>query len=195
MPEDISKTVDMTGELAFTTTFSLAEGVPGEPPDITWGPTYLITNRDAEPFQLLNITIDFPYIVRPDPNQIVDLVQIKPIESIEVFQTVDELRDDRPSRIQNPPLMFEPGESKYIRPKDTLMITIDGTRLSLPNNANIIDYLGPILRLTPENGGYRCAPQGSVSATMTTDRGSVTRTVDQALMPAGCRLAMPPIPR
>jgi hypothetical protein len=194
-PEDISKTVDMAGEIEFTSSFALVEGPrPGDPSSITWGPCYLITNRGTEPFQLQNITINIPYGFLAGTTRKVELVQVKPIGSIKVFKTVDELRAFRSSLVQAPPLKFEAGESKYIVPEDTLMITVDGKQLSLPKNANIVDYLGPILHLTPDDGGYRCSFSTKLNATMTTDRGSVTREVQQALMPVGCHLAIPPMP-
>lgn len=190
--EDVSKTAEISGAPLFTKTMDFAEGPDaGDTPDIVWHPCYMITNHGTQVFNILNITVDIPYGIDQKGRKL-DLAQAKPVDSIAIFRTEDELKNDRASTVQNPPVEVEPGESVYIMPREALMITVDGTRLPLPRSANLLDWLGPLLRLQLlSGGGYHCTSKTDVNATMTTDRGSITQLVQQAFMPVGCQFYVP----
>ena len=152
---------------------------------IQWNPAYVVANHGLEAFELLDISLDFPASTLPG-GQTMDLVKIRPVQTVEIYPTVDELREHRPSDVRDPPITIEPGARLYIRPTEALIITIDGKEFPLAVDENVLDYLGPFLRLAPKYDGYYCSFRRTLPATLVTDGGTVRRDVVQALMPVGC---------
>jgi hypothetical protein len=162
--------------------------------EIHWQPVYRVINKGNEPFSLQDLTLDFPFGVDANTGYTIDLVKARPMNKVRTYQSQDNLLDNRPLTEQNAPIEIEPDAILYLQVDEALLLTANGARIKLPESGDTVDYLGPFLRLPREAGKYRCVANAQLDLTVDTDHGSYTEPVEQALLPTGCTLNMPPVP-
>jgi hypothetical protein len=189
--ENIADTADVFGAIEITTSMGIEpSNDTGRAAEIRWSPAYIVANRGEQPFELMDITIDFPSGVLPD-GRTVDLLKISKMRAVAIYPTSDEAFKQRPVEVRDPPISIGPGVRLYVQAEEALILTLDGAEFPLKPDANLIDFLGPVLRLAQEGDGYRCAVQRKLPAVLQTNRGEVRREVIQPLLPVGCTLNIP----
>jgi hypothetical protein len=189
--QDIEANTDVSGQPGFTKSLRYAPGPDGKT-EIHWEPAYEVSNKGNDRFLLQDLTLDFTSGIDGQTGKTIDLVKARPMGAVKLYRSVDEVRNDRPSAEQNAPLRIEPGETFYVLVDEALILTADGVPIKLPKTGKTVDYLGPFLRLPKlEDGRYRCVVNAQLNLTVTTNYGSFTRSVEQALLPGGCVLILP----
>ena len=190
--QDIEASVDVSGQPEHTYSLGFGSGPDGKV-EIHWQPAYEVSNRSNGRFLLEDLALDFVSGTDASTGATIDLVKARPMAAVKIYRSVEEIRANRPSAEQNAPVRFEPGETLYLRLDEALILTADGVPIPLQDTGKSVDYLGPFFRLPKlKDGEYRCVVNARLNLTVTTNRGSFTRPVEQPLMPSGCVVLLPP---
>jgi hypothetical protein len=191
--EPINVIAEVSTEPGLTTSLAYAPGPDGNT-EIHWQPAYRVINRGNEPFLLRDLTLDFPSGVDTNSGYTIDLVKARPMEKVRIFQSQANFEDNQPLAEQDAPLRIEPGAILFLQVDEALLLTADGKRVVLPSSGDAVYYLGPFLRLPQKDGKFQCVANAQLNLTVKTDRGSFSESVEQALLPTGCMLNLPPVP-
>lgn len=188
--EPINDIAEVSTEPALTSALAYSPGPDGAT-EIHWQPVYRVINKGDEPFLLQDLTLDFPFAVDANSGNTIDLVKARPMNKVRTYQSQANLADGRPLAEQKAPLSIEPGAILFLQVDEALLLTANGNRVMLPQSGDAVDYLGPFLRLPEEAGKFQCVANAQLDLTVETNHGSFTESVEQALLPTGCKLNLP----
>jgi hypothetical protein len=194
---DLDDGLDVTSELIFTEVFSIKAVTPGDPnssTEIEWRPVYTVANLSNESIELRDIAPNFPAARSKRDGQPVELVKIRPTQTIEVYRTNDELWDHRPSETIGPPLTLSPGSRVSLKLRQEFQIMHNEKPYwSIGLDDNLAHYLGPLFGLEQlEAGQFRCVARAEVDLTVSTNVGDTKKVAEQPLCMAGAVVVMPP---
>jgi hypothetical protein len=188
---DIEASVDVSGQPEFTGGLGLQPGPDGKVV-IHWEPAYQVSNRGNGQFYLQDLTLDFVSGTDGRTGKTIDLVKAGPMHAVKIYSF--NRRDQSESAVGGGERSTQVGAGSDTLPTAGRDAPPHGRWGSAPAPRHqVCELPWSILSAAQAQGWrYRCAVDRRLDLTVTTDRGTVTRPVEQALMPDGCVLLLPP---
>ncbi|MFC7381646.1 hypothetical protein [Sphaerisporangium rhizosphaerae] len=163
----------------------------GGTPEIEWKPVYSIANLTKNRICIVDISTTFP-TNRDKAGALLALKTARGTRQVDIYQNNAAVLSRTPSVTQRPPFALEPGATVLVRFHQYLTLTADGRDVPLRTDEDLSERLGPLFRLNRlDDGSYHCVPQYPLKVTVTSDIGTSTQEVINAIMPDGCGLILP----
>ncbi|MFC4529996.1 hypothetical protein [Sphaerisporangium dianthi] len=163
----------------------------GGAPEIEWKPVYSIANLTKSKICVLDIITKFP-ANRDEKGALLALKTARGTRQVDIYQDNAAVLSQTPSATRRPPFELEPGSTVLVRFHQYLTLTADDRDVPLKTDDNLSERLGPLFRLKRlDDGSYHCVPQYPLQVTVTSNIGTSTQQVTNAIMPDGCGLLMP----
>ena len=193
--------ISAVGDIRYTSSFSIAEAP--EPNgdnvgEIEWMPAYAVANLTKEKVCVRDISISLPEN-RDSAGRLFSLKSNGNSRLVEIYPNLNptSIPDEKGTVTKKPPFILDPGAKVLVRFHQYFTLTVDGAPVPLKGNDNLSQLLGPLFSLPHRpDGSYQCVPYyRSLRVVVRSNLGESNLETVNAIMPTGCVLNLPDLPR